>query len=67
MFNKMLAEENQKVLNLANFTFIPNFEIRTMTSKKSVAKYDIFLDGKEKVLENINMTKFVNYLEPRLF
>lgn len=51
---------------MSDFFYVPNFELRPMFSSKNLEPYDIFMEGKPKVLENLDMEKFKNYLEIRL-
>lgn len=64
MMNKMDDENGPSVIHMNEFTYVPNFEIRPMFSIDRLKKFDIFQDGKEIKLSNMDIDKFANYLEP---
>lgn len=66
MTNKMDGETGPQVLNMSEYFFVPNFELRPMFSAKNLEKFDIFKEGQPKLLENTDLDKLANYVEFRL-
>ena len=65
MTNKMDDETGPSFLNMSDYFFVPNFEVRPMFSAKNLERFDIFQDDKPKLLENADVGKLANYFEFR--